>query len=311
MIALIGIASEPPVRLLMEACAAKHLPFTLFNQRRQGEWTVHYDVFCPDASSLSNGDLRLTPADCSGLYLRTMDHRKLPEWDSAAADRPRIEDTYSHLWKLLDDGAIRTRVVNPPSVQLSNNSKPYQSIIIQEHGLDIPDTCITSDEEVARDFIAQHAAVVYKSISGTRSIVKRVSAESLANLARIQYCPVQFQECVMGFNVRVHVVGEQAIATRILSDAVDYRYAAQEGKTTALEPYALSPTVSVQSIQLAHALGLPFAGIDLMIPDDGRTICLEVNPSPGYSYYEQHTGQKISHALADLLAADAGHCRRP
>ena len=302
MIALIGIASETPVRLLMEACAAKNIPCTLFNQRRQGDWSVQYDVFRPNDSILSNGDVTLTPSECSGLYLRTMDHTKLPEWASITAARFRIEDTYRNLWKLLDDDALYTRVVNSPSVQLSNNSKPYQSIIIQEQGLDIPDTCITSDEDVARDFLAKHPAVIYKSISGTRSIVKRVDEQSLANLSRIRYCPVQFQECVMGFNVRVHVVGEQAIATRIRSDAVDYRYAMQEGKSTTLEPYELSPEVAVKSVRLAHALRLPFAGIDLMISDDGRTICFEVNPSPGYSYYEQHTGQRISYALADLLA---------
>ena len=311
MIAVVGIASETPVRLLMEACASKKIPCTLFNQRRQGDWSVQYDVFRPNASILANGDVTFTPSECSGLYLRTMDHTKLPEWAGTTTDRCRIEDMYSNLWMLLDDETLGTRVVNSPSVQLSNNSKPYQSIIIHEHGLDIPDTCITSDEDVAQDFLTKHAAVIYKSISGTRSIVKRADGKSLANLSRIRYCPVQFQECVMGFNVRVHVIGEQAIATRIRSDAVDYRYATQEGKSTALEPYDLSPDVAAKCVRLAHALRLPFAGIDLMMADDGRTICFEVNPSPGYSYYEQHTGQRISHALADLLAEEIPYGSKP
>ena len=302
MIAVIGISSETPVRLLMEACADKRIPCTLFNQRRQGAWSVQYDVFRPNDSILANGDATLTPSRCSGIYLRTMDHTKLPEWAGANEDRRRIEGMYCNLWKLLDDEALTTRVVNSPSVQLSNGSKPYQSIVIQAQGLDIPETCITSDEDVAHDFLTKHAAVIYKSISGTRSIVKRVDEASLANLSRIRYCPVQFQECVTGDNVRVHVVGEQAIATRILSDAVDYRYASQEGKSTTLEPHDLSPEVAAKCVGLAHALRLPFAGIDLMITADGRTICFEVNPSPGYSYYEQHTGQRISHSLADLLA---------
>ena len=301
MIALMGIPSETTIRLLAEACIAKRIPHIVFNQRRQEDWSVEYDVFDPDRSSLGNGDVCLPLPDCSGLYLRTMDHAKIPEWASGT-DHERIRDMFGRLWMLLDDDEVPTRVVNAPSVQMSNNSKPYQSLVIQQQGLDIPDTCISSDEHTVRMFLSQYPAVIYKSISGTRSIVKRVDQNSLTTLSRIRYCPVQFQECVTGSNVRVHVVGEQAIATKICSDAVDYRYAAEEGKSATLEPYRLSHDVATKCVALANALHLPFAGIDLMMTDDGRTICFEVNPSPGYSFYEQHTGQPISRALADYLA---------
>ena len=302
MVILMGIPSEPPLRLLAEACAAKGIAFTLFNQRQQDAWRIDYDAFEPQRSRLFNGEVELRAADCAGLYLRTMEPSGVPEW--AASDcRQRTTATFASLWQLLDDEATPLRILNSPHVQMSNSSKPYQALAIRAHGLDIPDTCISSDEDTVRDFLGRHAAVIYKSISGTRSIVKRVDEASLAGLPRIRFCPVQFQECVTGTNIRVHVVGRQAIATRILSDAVDYRYASQEGKSTALEPCQLPDDIAEKCIRLAHSLQLPFAGIDLMATDDGRTVCFEVNPSPGYSYYEQHTGQRISHALADYLAA--------
>jgi glutathione synthase/RimK-type ligase-like ATP-grasp enzyme len=116
---------------------------------------------------------------------------------------------------------------------------------------------------------------------------------------------MQFQECVAGYNVRVHVVGRQVYATKIVSDAVDYRYARAEGKTANLEPYDLDGDIAEKCISLSGRLQLAFSGIDLMMAEDGRTICFEVNPSPGYSYYEQNTGQPISHALADYLAFGA------
>jgi hypothetical protein len=37
--------------------------------------------------------------------------------------------------------------------------------------------------------------------------------------------------------------------------------------------------------------------------------CFEVNPSPAYSYYESHTGQPISAALARYLVAGAAAAR--
>ena len=58
---------------------------------------------------------------------------------------------------------------------------------------------------------------------------------------------------------------------------------------------------------LARGLGLPFAGIDLKVAPDGRVVCFEVNPSPGFSYYEANTGQPIAAAVAEYLACGDGH----
>jgi D-alanine-D-alanine ligase-like ATP-grasp enzyme len=44
-----------------------------------------------------------------------------------------------------------------------------------------------------------------------------------------------------------------------------------------------------------------FSGIDLKITPEGEVFCFEVNPSPGFNFYEVGTGQPISVALADLL----------
>jgi hypothetical protein len=44
-----------------------------------------------------------------------------------------------------------------------------------------------------------------------------------SGLNRIRWCPVQFESYVAGPNGRVHTVGERAFATRIETDAVDYR----------------------------------------------------------------------------------------
>jgi glutathione synthase/RimK-type ligase-like ATP-grasp enzyme len=48
-------------------------------------------------------------------------------------------------------------------------------------------------------------------------------------------------------------------------------------------------------------MGLLIAGIDLKEAPDGEYYCFEVNPSPGFAYYEQHTGQPISAALVEAL----------
>ena len=66
----------------------------------------------------------------------------------------------------------------------------------------------------------------------------------------------------------------------------------------------MSDDVALQCLALARDLDLPFAGIDLKITPADEIYCFEVNPSPAYSYYESHTGQPISAALARFLAQE-------
>jgi ribosomal protein S6-L-glutamate ligase RimK-like protein len=300
MILLLGIPSETPIQLLARACDAKKLAFAVFNQRRQEAWHIEEDFFENGNSILSDGVCSYRLDDCEGLYLRTMDHTQVPEY-STGSDPKAVDEMIRKLLSVID-GTTTCRVINPPSAQLSNYSKPCQLLLIAQHGFDIPTTCITSNEEEARQFIARHQSVIYKSISSVRSIVKEVDDASLDNLHKIEFCPVQFQERVSGLNLRVHVVGRHVFTTEIQTDAVDYRYAHMEGQTVELKPYELPDDVAEKCVSLAGALRLPFAGLDLMLTHDGRTICFEINPSPGYSYYEQSTGQLISYALADYLA---------
>ena len=145
------------------------------------------------------------------------------------------------------------------------------------------------------------------SASGVRSIVRRVGDEQLARLDRLRDGPAQFQAFVPGRNVRVHTVGNSVFATAIESDAVDYRYAHLDGLTARLRPVELPAAVNDACLRLAQACDLLFAGIDLKETPSGEFVCFEVNPCPGFLYYERHTGQPISLAVADLLKTPPDH----
>ncbi len=55
--------------------------------------------------------------------------------------------------------------------------------------------------------------------------------------------------------------------------------------------------------RLVASMSLLLAGIDLRRTPDGQWFCLEVNPSPGFTYYESATGQPIADSIACVLAA--------
>jgi glutathione synthase/RimK-type ligase-like ATP-grasp enzyme len=195
---------------------------------------------------------------------------------------------------------------------LSNMSKTFQAGLIRRFGFGIPETIVTNDPDQVIAFVEQCAAegdeVVYKSVSGTRSIVQTFGEQDRARLSRVRWCPTQFQRRVRGTDIRVHVVGSQIFATRIESTATDYRYSLrQSGEDAVLTETRLPQAVSTACFALSAALDLPFVGIDLRVTPDNEFVCFEANPSPAYSYYEGMTGAPIAQALVHWLA---GHDRR-
>jgi glutathione synthase/RimK-type ligase-like ATP-grasp enzyme len=143
--------------------------------------------------------------------------------------------------------------------------------------------------------------VIFKSLSGVRSTVRQLEQRDLERLHLLQHGPAQFQKFLPGDNIRVHTVGLEAIATRIKSGAVDYRYASLQGSQADLEPTELPEEIMAACVRLSQRMGLLISGIDLKETPDGEYYCFEINPSPGFAYYEQHTGQPISAALVDAL----------
>lgn len=251
--------------------------------------------------TIATDDWRLNLAEISGVYARLLgpdDRPPLAGIDPEDARALRTEADLS-LMALIED--LPCPVVNRVNSGLSNNSKPFQALVISRTGLKVPPTLVTSDPAAVRAFIDEHGEVIYKSASGVRSIVRRVGADQLARLNLLRHGPAQFQAFIPGHNVRVHTVGDQVFATAIESDAVDYRYAHLDGGSTRLEAVELPPVVAEACVRLAREFSLLFAGIDLKQTPSGEFFCFEVNPSPGFLYYERHTRQPISTAVAELL----------
>lgn len=105
--------------------------------------------------------------------------------------------------------------------------------------------------------------VIYKSISSVRSIVRLLQPDQLRRLQHLSVAPVQFQEDISGVDILVHTVGSDIFATKIISDADDYRYASRQGTPPHLEATRLPLEIEERGFQLAAHLDLLFAGIDL------------------------------------------------
>jgi hypothetical protein len=306
MVLIWGIAEDEPVAMVRAALERKQHPFAFLDQRQIAGTALNLivDERVSGILQLPGGNMNLD--EITSAYVRPYDFRRLPEIENAG--------TGSAVWNhalYLEDALLcwaelsPSFIVNRPSAMASNNSKPYQSRLIESQGLRTPETLVTTDPEEALCFWERHGTVIYKSLSGVRSIVSRLTPGHRERITEVANCPTQFQQYISGVDVRVHVIGRQVFACEITSDADDYRYAGRCGADVEIHACELDGHIREQCLALSHRLDLPLAGIDLRRTPAGEWYCFEVNPSPGFSFYEHTTGHPISDSVADLLAA--GH----
>lgn len=296
MILLYGQLDDPPLQRTLEALQEAGAPYALLAQ----------DTLDSEALNLETGPLGITGtvtvagqaiplADIRSVYARPLE---LPRRAHTPEGRG-MRELHEHLFEWLD--VADALVVSRPRAMHSNASKPLQAQLIAESGFAVPETLVTSDPSEARAFRQQHGRVIFKSISGVRSIVRELDDATAERLGLLGALPVQFQAYVPGVDVRVHVVGDETHAARIESPVVDYRYAARSNAEARLTATDIPRDVASRCIELARRMELPLAGIDLRERPDGGFVCFEVNPMPAYTYFEAHTGLPISRSLATLL----------
>jgi glutathione synthase/RimK-type ligase-like ATP-grasp enzyme len=305
MILLWGLPDEPPLALVNDALTnIGHCPFLL---DQEAELTARLDMSVDSRVDgvLVIGDRRVDLKTITAFYMRPYDPIELLEAQGLSRGSREVQMVLM-FEDILTSWADLTSalVVNRPTAAAVNSSKPYQALKLRSLGFEIPETIVTTDPDAVEEFLSRHDKVIYKSISGVRSIVSQFTPSHRERLADVCWSPTQFQEYVKGVDYRVHVVGDQVFACQVISTADDYRYASCRGVSVEIRPCTLPSEVADRCVRATREMGLAVSGIDLRRTLDERWFCFEVNSSPGFSYYEQATGQPIAEAIARLLISD-------
>ncbi len=254
------------------------------------------------SGTVSQGGQTFDLGSVSSVFLRPYDFRRLldPGGSGESSQLVRhaimVEDILQS-WVAVTPALV----LNRPGDMSSNSSKPFQAEMIRSAGFLTPETLLTTDPAAAEEFWEKHEQVVYKSISGVRSVVRRLSSRDRTRLGDVINCPTQFQQYVDGSDYRVHVVGDRVFSCEIVSGADDYRYGSREGLAASFARKELPDGVARRCSALARRCGLVLAGIDLRLNSKGEWYCFEVNPSPAFTVYEAATGDPITEAVAELL----------
>lgn len=289
MILVWGARNDSPIARVLEALELRGADVCHIDESALAE--LRYDIVFGTSSPggwIESKGRRIAIDELRGIYLRP-------------GEPPAGGARNAAMILLALASSLRGIVVNRPSAGRSNASKPYQLGLIAQAGFQVPETLVTTDPTAARAFLREHGRLIYKSLSGIRSIVATLEASDDARLDDVRNSPVQLQAYVRGLDVRVHVVGERWFACSVQSSATDYRYAGASGATAELSAYELPEDVGRQIVALVKGMNLLVAGADLRRTPDGSWVCFEVNPSPGFSWYEESTGHPIAEAIVDLL----------
>jgi glutathione synthase/RimK-type ligase-like ATP-grasp enzyme len=289
MILVWGVPRDSPIAAVSGALTRMGADVALFDQFDSPQAALTFDG---TGGTLELPGRTIPLESISGVYLRPYESSRITGGD---ADLDRALLGWSEVTPAL--------VLNRPSAMASNQSKPYQSALIHAQGFQVPDTLITTDAQALEQFWEKHGEIIYKSMSGVRSIVTRMTPAHRGRMANLVTCPTQFQQWIDGTDVRVHVAGGEVFASRVASQSIDYRYPQGKEDGPVIEAVDLPHEIRERCIRLSAALSLPLAGIDLRHTPDGEWFCFEVNPSPGFTYYEEATGQPIADAVARLLLA--------
>lgn len=299
MILFYGRQDDSPLMRALHAAHELGLASVMLDEATLDQCEMLIDVSTSGVAGVvvSHG-VQIPLETVKGVYARPLD---LPVQgrDGMARLRSRVFHELFIEWLDLTSALV----LNRPQSMESNSSKPFQLQQIRAAGFAIPETLVTSDPDEARAFRAKHGRVIYKSVSGVRSIVRELDDIAAIRIDRLRDLPVQLQAYVPGEDVRVHVVGTAAFACAVRSEAVDYRYASRDKLDVSMRAVELTAAVRERCLSLSARLGLAFCGIDLRRTPDGEWVCFEANPMPAYSFFEMETGLPIARTVVELLAS--------
>lgn len=235
----------------------------------------------PDTGAIGDEDVRLFTVN---------------EWNEAIAG----------LWQLMDHAAW----VNHPVADEVAARKALQLKVATEVGLRIPRTLITSDPQRAREFIETVGIgrTIHKTFSCTHAVwreTRLVRDGDLGLLDAVRLAPVIFQEYVpAGVDVRITMVGNEVFAAAIDAQDTDYPvdFRMSLGQSD-VRAHDLPAELTGALRRLMARLGLVYGAIDVRRTGDGDYVFFEINTAGEFLFVEERTGQLISKAMADVLAA--------
>lgn len=137
---------------------------------------------------------------------------------------------------------------------------------------------------------------------GQQVYLANTVAEAVDIIKKIGHKDFIMQEFVatsQGRDLRINVVGDRVVATMYRYNDNDFRSnISNGGSMKAYEPSDAQKEIAVRAVK---ALGLDFAGVDVMFGERGEPIVCEVNSNPHFKSTLECTGVNVARCIAEYI----------
>jgi ribosomal protein S6--L-glutamate ligase len=206
------------------------------------------------------------------------------------------------------------------SVAISRSRDKLRSLqLLARKGIGLPVTGFAHDTDATQHLIdlCGGAPLVIKLLEGTQGVGVVLAetpqaAESVIEAFRGLDANILVQEFIEeagGSDIRCLVVGDKCVAAmRRTAKEGEFRSNLHRGGQASL--IKITPEERTTAVRAARAMGLNFAGVDLLRSNHGSLV-MEVNSSPGLEGIETATGKDVSGMLYHFIekSAKAGKTR--
>jgi len=206
--------------------------------------------------------------------------------------------------------------MNHPRKDFQCLQKLWQLQVAIQEGLSIPETVVTSDPQVAKEFfVSCNEQVIYKLIGGASNFsipayeqprgipTLPLRQADFEYLDQVRFAPHFFQKRIeKRVELRVTIVGQKVFTIEIDSQAGDGKVDWRNDYSVKMTPYDLPEEIETKCKTLMKRLGLNYGALDFCLTPDDQYIFLEINCAGQYMWIEQRTELPISAEIANLLA---------
>lgn len=202
-------------------------------------------------------------------------------------------------------------VMNPPRAIEHTVDKGMTSLLLARDGIPGPPTWVCEAPEQARAILRRETAaghrLVGKPLFGSQGqglclLDAHSSLDGLSGLYGGVYYLQRYVD--RGDNdwadIRVFVVGDRALAAMTRHGS---HWITNRAQGARCEPLHLDAELERMACAAARAVGVDYAGVDLMRDRDGRLQVIEVNGIPAWWGLQQATGVVVAEHLVTALLA--------
>ena len=139
---------------------------------------------------------------------------------------------------------------------------------------------------------------------GQQVYLAKTYGEVLSIVERIghkDFLMQQFIASSKGRDIRINVVGDKVVAAMLRENLNDFRSNVSGGGTP--RKTTITKAQEQAAIAASRAMGLDFAGVDVLFGEQGEPIICEVNSNPHFKSTYQSTGVDMSEHILDYILA--------